>query len=57
MVCPSCVRMQDEALCSLFSPALVVDLDKVKRNVQKMSEHYEKMGVQLRPHMKTHKTL
>uniref|UniRef100_H3CR49 D-serine dehydratase n=1 Tax=Tetraodon nigroviridis TaxID=99883 RepID=H3CR49_TETNG len=46
-----------EALCSLFSPALVVDLDKVKRNVQKISEHYEKMGVQLRPHMKTHKTL
>lgn len=49
--------MKEEALSSLFTPALVVDLDKVKRNVQRMSERYEKMGVQLRPHMKTHKTL
>lgn len=56
-VCSSSVTMKDEALSSLFTPALVVDLDKVKRNVQKMTEHYEKMGVQLRPHMKTHKTL
>lgn len=49
--------MEDEAFSLLFTPALVVDLDKVKRNVHRMSEHYEKMGVQLRPHMKTHKTL
>lgn len=49
--------MTDEALSSLYTPALVVDLDKVKRNVQKMTERYEKLGVQLRPHMKTHKTL
>lgn len=55
--CSSSVTMKDEALSSLFTPALVVDLDKVKRNVQRMSAHYEKMGVQLRPHMKTHKTL
>ncbi|XP_011615555.1 uncharacterized protein [Takifugu rubripes] len=49
--------MKDEALSSLYTPALVVDLDKVKRNVQNMTERYEKLGVQLRPHMKTHKTL
>ncbi|TNM98057.1 hypothetical protein fugu_014303 [Takifugu bimaculatus] len=49
--------MKDEALSSLYTPALVVDLDKVKRNVQNMTERYEKLGVRLRPHMKTHKTL
>lgn len=49
--------MKDEALSSLFTPALLVDLDKVKKNVQRMSAHCETMGVQLRPHMKTHKTL
>lgn len=53
----SSATMKDEALSSLNTPALVVDLDKVKRNVQRMSEQYEKLGVQLRPHMKTHKTL
>uniref|UniRef100_A0A3P9M123 Zgc:162816 n=1 Tax=Oryzias latipes TaxID=8090 RepID=A0A3P9M123_ORYLA len=42
---------------SLCTPALVVDLDKVKRNAQRMIERCQKMGVQLRPHMKTHKTL
>lgn len=55
--CSSFATMKDEALSSLYTPALVVDLDKVKRNVQKMTERYEKLGVQLRPHMKTHKTL
>uniref|UniRef100_A0A673B6H9 Zgc:162816 n=1 Tax=Sphaeramia orbicularis TaxID=375764 RepID=A0A673B6H9_9TELE len=42
---------------SLCTPALVVDVDKVKRNAQRMIERFQKLGVQLRPHMKTHKTL
>uniref|UniRef100_A0A8C8DLP2 D-serine dehydratase n=1 Tax=Oryzias sinensis TaxID=183150 RepID=A0A8C8DLP2_9TELE len=46
-----------ERLSALCTPALVVDLDKVKRNAQRMIERCQKMGVQLRPHMKTHKTL
>uniref|UniRef100_H2M7I3 Zgc:162816 n=1 Tax=Oryzias latipes TaxID=8090 RepID=H2M7I3_ORYLA len=49
--------MAMEGLSALCTPALVVDLDKVKRNAQRMIERCQKMGVQLRPHMKTHKTL
>uniref|UniRef100_A0A3B4B7T9 D-serine dehydratase-like domain-containing protein n=1 Tax=Periophthalmus magnuspinnatus TaxID=409849 RepID=A0A3B4B7T9_9GOBI len=41
---------------SLCTPALVVDIDKVKKNAERMSKHYKELGVQLRPHMKTHKT-
>uniref|UniRef100_A0A3Q2Y4S3 Zgc:162816 n=1 Tax=Hippocampus comes TaxID=109280 RepID=A0A3Q2Y4S3_HIPCM len=44
-------------LSTLCTPALVVDVDKVKKNAQRMIERCEKLGVQLRPHMKTHKTL
>ncbi|XP_062813861.1 D-serine dehydratase isoform X3 [Anolis carolinensis] len=41
----------------LPSPALVVDLDVAKRNAQRMRERCRELGVTLRPHMKTHKTL
>lgn len=41
----------------LCTPAFIVDLDIVKRNAQAMHERFQKLGVQLRPHMKTHKTL
>uniref|UniRef100_A0A3Q3WYX7 D-serine dehydratase-like domain-containing protein n=1 Tax=Mola mola TaxID=94237 RepID=A0A3Q3WYX7_MOLML len=47
----------NEALSSLCSPALVLDVDKVKINAQRMIDRCDKLGVQLRPHMKTHKTL
>ena len=39
------------------SPGFLVDFDKVKRNAQKMIDICDKLGVQLRPHMKTHKTV
>lgn len=41
----------------LCTPALIVDLDIVNRNAQAMLDRFQKFGVQLRPHMKTHKTL
>lgn len=41
----------------LPTPAFTVDLDVVKRNTQRMSERCKALGVSLRPHMKTHKTL
>ncbi|KAM8839171.1 D-serine dehydratase isoform 1-T2 [Synchiropus picturatus] len=44
-------------LSSLCTPALVLDVEKVKKNALKMIERCESMGVTLRPHMKTHKTL
>uniref|UniRef100_A0A8C5HVC7 D-serine dehydratase n=1 Tax=Gouania willdenowi TaxID=441366 RepID=A0A8C5HVC7_GOUWI len=49
--------MEGEPLSALCTPALVVDVDKVKRNAQRMIQRCNKLGVQLRPHMKTHKTL
>ncbi|XP_042332385.1 D-threo-3-hydroxyaspartate dehydratase-like isoform X2 [Sceloporus undulatus] len=41
----------------LPSPAFIVDLDVAKRNTQRMRERCWELGVALRPHMKTHKTL
>ncbi|XP_023130195.1 D-threo-3-hydroxyaspartate dehydratase [Amphiprion ocellaris] len=49
--------MEGEPISVLCTPALVLDVDKVKINAQKMIDRYQKLGVQLRPHMKTHKTL
>ncbi|XP_066487541.1 D-serine dehydratase-like [Tiliqua scincoides] len=41
----------------LPTPTFTVDLDVAKRNAQRMSERCRALGVSLRPHMKTHKTL
>ncbi|KAJ0011864.1 hypothetical protein NQD34_012839 [Periophthalmus magnuspinnatus] len=49
--------MEGDPISSLCTPALVVDIDKVKKNAERMSKHYKELGVQLRPHMKTHKTI
>ena len=50
----SCIgRKIDE----LPSPAFIVDLSTVRRNCERMKQRCEALGVQLRPHMKTHKTL
>ena len=40
----------------LDTPALVVDLDVLERNIQQMAEHCAALGVPLRVHTKTHKT-
>src|SRR5712691_2808260 len=39
----------------LETPALLLHLDAVERNVQHMSERARQLGVALRPHAKTHK--
>ena len=41
----------------LCTPVFIVDLDTVKRNARVMLERFQKLGVHLRPHMKTHKTV
>ncbi|KAI5101802.1 hypothetical protein C0J45_9005, partial [Silurus meridionalis] len=46
-----------EFMEDLCTPAFVVDLDIVKRNSEAMLERFAKLGVQVRPHMKTHKTI
>ncbi|MCI0621451.1 MAG: DSD1 family PLP-dependent enzyme [Acidobacteria bacterium] len=43
--------MKDE----LPTPALLVDLDLLESNIQKMSQHSKASSIQLRPHAKTHK--
>jgi len=40
----------------LSTPALVIDLDVVERNLDRMSKSCRLQGVGLRPHTKTHKT-
>jgi D-serine deaminase-like pyridoxal phosphate-dependent protein len=47
------VRTIDE----LESPAVLVDLDVLERNIARMAEAARRHGVRLRPHAKTHKTL
>ncbi len=39
------------------TPALVIDLDVFERNVAQMAEHASAVGVSLRPHAKTHKSV
>jgi D-serine deaminase-like pyridoxal phosphate-dependent protein len=41
----------------LDSPAVLVDLDVVERNISTMAKRAEGLGVELRPHAKTHKTV
>ena len=40
----------------LDTPALVIDLDVLERNVRAMSDAAGEAGVRLRPHTKTHKS-
>jgi D-serine deaminase-like pyridoxal phosphate-dependent protein len=39
----------------LPTPALLVDVDRLERNLREMSERCAGLGVRLRPHVKTHK--
>ncbi len=40
----------------LDTPCLVVDLDRLERNIAEMAEYARTHGLALRPHLKTHKT-
>ncbi|MFW6084850.1 MAG: alanine racemase [Gemmatimonadota bacterium] len=39
----------------LPTPALLLDLDVLERNLRRMQERADRLGVALRPHLKTHK--
>ena len=39
----------------LPTPALLLDLDRFERNIQKMAAHVKAVGKKIRPHSKTHK--
>ena len=40
----------------LDTPALLLDLDAMERNIARMAQFAEDHGVRLRPHVKTHKS-
>lgn len=40
----------------LQTPALVIDLDAMERNIARMADHAARHGLALRPHAKTHKS-
>src|SRR5258707_5845080 len=42
-------------LRAIETPALLLDLDVVERNLERMAARAKQLGVQLRPHAKTHK--
>jgi D-serine deaminase-like pyridoxal phosphate-dependent protein len=44
------------SVSDIDTPALVVDLDALDRNIAKMAEFARSSGVRLRPHAKTHKS-
>src|SRR5690348_1517494 len=41
----------------IATPALVIDLASFERNVAAMQEHCNRVGLKLRPHAKTHKSV
>ena len=41
----------------LQTPALIIDLDTLERNIQHMAEYCHQHGIALRPHAKTHKSI
>jgi D-serine deaminase-like pyridoxal phosphate-dependent protein len=47
--------MPRNSLETLATPAVVVDLDVLERNVARMADRAREAGVRLRPHAKTHK--
>lgn len=48
--------MQTRMISDLKTPALLIDLPTLQRNIRTMAKRAEQLGVRLRPHIKTHKT-
>jgi len=45
-----------QGLAAIDTPALVVDLDAMARNIERMAAYAREHGLRLRPHAKTHKS-
>ena len=48
--------MENRSIHSLDTPCMLIDLDRMERNLRFMQEKAELAGVKLRPHTKTHRT-
>jgi D-serine deaminase-like pyridoxal phosphate-dependent protein len=46
-----------DPVAAIATPALVVDLDAMERNLARMAAHARERGVRLRPHAKMHKSV
>src|SRR3954468_6011331 len=46
-----------DTLHTLKTPSVIVDGDKVRRNAQRIGAIAKRLGVRLRPHIKTHKCI
>ncbi|TIY10094.1 MAG: DSD1 family PLP-dependent enzyme, partial [Mesorhizobium sp.] len=46
-----------KSIDALITPALLLDRGRLERNTQRLAEHARKLGVVLRPHMKTAKSI
>jgi D-serine deaminase-like pyridoxal phosphate-dependent protein len=44
-------------IADIKTPSLVLDVTRVRRNAERMSERATRFGVRLRPHIKTHKCI
>ena len=49
--------MKVQTVGDLKTPAFLVDLPVLRRNIAHMAARAERLGVKLRPHLKTHKTV
>ncbi len=45
------------ALTTLQTPAAIIDVARMQRNIQRMQQRMDRLGVRLRPHVKTSKCL
>ncbi len=50
------MHSEPEYLEQLPTPSLVLDLDVLERNIERMARRMKRLGVELRPHFKTHKS-
>jgi D-serine deaminase-like pyridoxal phosphate-dependent protein len=49
------MRTPPTSLAELATPALLVDIDRLERNIARMAASYARTGIALRPHVKTSK--
>jgi D-serine deaminase-like pyridoxal phosphate-dependent protein len=56
-VSESLARLVGQSVDAIDTPALVVDLDAMDHNIEKMSEFARKHGILWRPHAKMHKSV
>ncbi len=50
-------KTSPDTLTALETPALVLDIVKAERNVARLTKHLTRLGVTLRPHVKTAKSI